>query len=55
MYVTKLVGMMFVCIFILDLIAAVGVGGTGAGLVVFILIVAILAILLVVSRQPQNR
>lgn len=55
MYVTKLVGVMFVLIFVLDLMAAVGVSGTLAGLTITVLVLGILVILLIISRQPQNR
>lgn len=55
MYVTKLVGAMFVLVVILDLMAAIGFSGTFAGLILISLIVAIIGLLLVISRQPQNR
>lgn len=55
MYVTKLVGVMFVLIFVLDLMAAIGVSGTFAALVITSVVIGILVILLVISRQPQNR
>lgn len=55
MYVTKLVGVMFVLIFVLDLMAAIGVSGTFAGLIITGVVIGILGILLVISRQPQNR
>lgn len=53
MYVTKLVGVMYVLIFFLDLIAAIGLSGTG--LVITGLVIGIIVILLIISRQPQNR
>jgi len=55
MYVTKLVGIMYACIFTLDLIAAIGITGTFVALIITSLIIGIIAILLIISRQPQNR
>lgn len=55
MYVTKLVGVMFALVVVLDLMAAIGFSGTFAGLILFSLIVGIIGLLLVISRQPQNR
>lgn len=55
MHVTKLVGIMFVLIFVLDLLAAIGVTGTFAGLILTSLVIGIFVILLLISRQPQNR
>lgn len=55
MHVTKLVGIMFLLIFLLDLLAAIGVSGTFAGLILTSLVIAIFVILLIISRQPQNR
>lgn len=55
MHVTKLVGIMFGLIFFMDLLAAVGYTGTLSGFVYTILIVGIIVILLIISRQPQNR
>lgn len=55
MYVTKLVGLMYVFIFFLDLFAAIGFTGTFAVLVILCLIIGIIVILLIISRQPQNR
>lgn len=52
---TKLVGIMFVLIFFMDLLAAASYSGTFAGLVFTVLIVGIIVILLIISRQPQNR
>lgn len=55
MHVTKLVGVMFILIFLLDLLAAIGVSGTFAGLILTSLVIGIFVILLIISRQPQNR
>lgn len=55
MYVTKLVGIMYVMIFFLDLLAAIGVSGTFFSLVITCLVFGIIAVLLLISRQPQNR
>ncbi|KAI8034785.1 hypothetical protein M5D96_012449 [Drosophila gunungcola] len=55
MYVTKLVGIMFGLIFFLDLFAAIGWSGGFAAFIYFILFIGILVILLIISRQPQNR
>lgn len=55
MHVTKLVGVMFLLIFLLDLLAAIGVSGTFAGLILTSLVIGIFVILLIISRQPQNR
>lgn len=55
MYVTKLVGIMYALIFFLDLFTAIGWGGTLAGLVITCLVIGIIVILLIISRQPQNR
>lgn len=55
MYVTKLVGGMYVMIFLLDLFAAIGVTGTFFGLFLTSLVLGIITILLLISRQPQNR
>lgn len=55
MHVTKLVGIMFIFIFFLDLFAAIGVSGTFAGLILTGLVIGILVILMIISRQPQNR
>ncbi|XP_059224002.1 high affinity cationic amino acid transporter 1 [Stomoxys calcitrans] len=55
MYVTKLVGIMFGLIFFLDLFAAIGWSGGFAAFIYFILIIGIFVILLIISRQPQNR
>lgn len=52
---TKLVGVMFICIFLLDLLSAIGVAGTFAGLIITTLVIGIIVILLIISRQPQNR
>lgn len=55
MHVTKLVGVMYLLIFLLDLLAAIGVSGTFAGLILTSLVIGIFVILLIISRQPQNR
>lgn len=55
MHVTKLVGIMFVLIFFLDLLAACSYSGAFSGFIFTILVVSIIAILLIISRQPQNR
>ena len=55
MFVTKLVGLMFICIFFLDLLLAIGFSGSFFGLIFTFLVLSIIFILLVISRQPQNR
>ncbi|XP_064538756.1 high affinity cationic amino acid transporter 1 isoform X1 [Drosophila montana] len=55
MYVTKLVGIMFGLIFFLDLFAAIGWSGGLAIFIYIILFIGIFVILLIISRQPQNR
>ncbi|GAB0088066.1 high affinity cationic amino acid transporter 1 [Sergentomyia squamirostris] len=55
MYVTKMVGIMYGLIFFLDLFTAIGWSGTFAGLVITCLVIGIIVILLIISRQPQNR
>ncbi|XP_031621293.1 probable cationic amino acid transporter [Contarinia nasturtii] len=55
MYVTKLVGIMFILIFFLDLLAAFSYSGTFSGFIFTLLTLGIIGILLVISRQPQNR
>ncbi|XP_037930697.1 probable cationic amino acid transporter [Teleopsis dalmanni] len=55
MYVTKLVGIMFSLIFLLDLFAAIGWSGGLAATFYFLIIIGIFVILLIISRQPQNR
>ncbi|KAH8304718.1 hypothetical protein KR044_007252 [Drosophila immigrans] len=55
MYVTKLVGIMFGLIFFLDLFAAIGWSGGLAVFIYIILFIGIFVILLIISRQPQNR
>ncbi|KAH8421481.1 hypothetical protein KR009_008767, partial [Drosophila setifemur] len=55
MYVTKLVGIMFGLIFFLDLFAAIGWSGGFAFFIYFVLFIGIFVILLIISRQPQNR
>lgn len=55
MHVTKLVGVMFLLIFLMDLLAALSFSGSFAVLIFLCLIFGIIGILLVISRQPQNR
>lgn len=55
MHVTKLVGIMFVLIFFMDLLAACSYSGAFSGLIFTGLVGGIIGILLVISRQPQNR
>lgn len=55
MFVTKLVGVMFIFIFFLDLFAAIGWSGRLAAFTFSILTIGIFVILLTISRQPQNR
>ncbi|XP_052866671.1 probable cationic amino acid transporter [Anopheles cruzii] len=55
MYVTKLVGLMYVCIFLLDLFMAIGLSGAFYSLVYTALVLGIFGILVTISRQPQNR
>lgn len=55
MYVTKLVGIMFVLVFFMDLFAAIGWSGAFAVFIYVVLFIAIVVLLLIISRQPQNR
>lgn len=55
MYVTKLVGIMFGLIFLLDIGVAIGWSGSFAIFIYILLIFGIFGLLLVISRQPQNR
>lgn len=55
MFVTKLVGLMYICIFFLDILLAIGFSGSFFGLIFTFLVLSIIFILLVISRQPQNR
>lgn len=55
MHVTKLVGLLFVLIFCIDLLAAVSFSGSFAILIYLGLMSAIIGVLLIISRQPQNR
>lgn len=55
MYVTKLVGIMYGCIFFMDLMLAIGFSGTLFGLFFTFLFISIIFVLLIISRQPQNR
>jgi cationic amino acid transporter 14 len=57
MFVMKMVGLLYLLILIFDLIVVCGMGSMSGAttffLVVFLL--AIIAVLLVISRKPQNR
>lgn len=55
MHVTKLVGIMFILIFFMDLLAAVSYTGAFSGFIFTALVFGIITILLIISRQPQNR
>ncbi|XP_058453984.1 high affinity cationic amino acid transporter 1 isoform X2 [Malaya genurostris] len=55
MFVTKMVGLMYACIFFLDLFMAIGITGSLFALIYTALVLSILSILVVISRQPQNR
>lgn len=55
MYVTKLVGIMFGLIFLLDVGVAIGWSSGFAIFIYVILLLSILVLLLIISRQPQNR
>lgn len=55
MYVTKMVGVMFFLITILDILATLNISGTIIALLLTTLVISILLILLIISRQPQNR
>ncbi|XP_060809714.1 probable cationic amino acid transporter [Amyelois transitella] len=56
MFVIKSVGVMYVLIIVFDLIAAYGSpGSTFTGIIMALLIISIIAILLMISRKPQNR
>lgn len=46
---------MYVCIFLLDLFMAIGLTGAFYSLAYTVLVLSIIWILLVISRQPQNR
>lgn len=52
---TKLVGLMYICIFFMDVMLAIGFTGSFFGLIFIFLVLSIIFILLVISRQPQNR
>ncbi|KAG5308428.1 S7A14 protein, partial [Acromyrmex insinuator] len=56
-YVMKLVGILYVLILIFDLIIVCGMGnmGTFTTILLFLFLFAIIGILLVISRKPQNR
>lgn len=55
MFVTKLVGLMYICIFCMDVMLAVGFSGSFFSLFFIFLVLSIIFILLVISRQPSNR
>jgi solute carrier family 7 (cationic amino acid transporter), member 14 len=55
MFVTKLVGLMYICIFIMDLMLAIGFSGSFFTLIFIFLIMSLIFILLAISRQPSNR
>lgn len=57
MYVIKAVGILYILIIIFDIIAAYGnpYESTFASVVMLILLIAIISILLAISRKPQNR
>lgn len=55
MFVTKLVGLMYICIFCMDVMLAVGFTGSFFSLFFIFLVLSIIFILLVISRQPSNR
>ncbi|KAL0099886.1 hypothetical protein PUN28_019961 [Cardiocondyla obscurior] len=56
-YVMKLVGILYILILIFDLIIVCGMGnmGTFTTILLFLFLFAIIGILLVISRKPQNR
>ncbi|XP_011865605.1 PREDICTED: cationic amino acid transporter 2 [Vollenhovia emeryi] len=56
-YVMKLVGILYLLILIFDLIIVCGMGnmGTFTTILLFLFLFAIIGILLVISRKPQNR
>lgn len=55
LHVTKLVGVMFGLIFFLDLLAAISYSGIFSGFIFTVLPIGIIVILMIISRQPQNR
>lgn len=55
LHVTKLVGIMFGLIFFLDLLAACSYSGIFSGFIFTVLPIGIIVILMIISRQPQNR
>lgn len=55
MFVTKMVGLMYVCIFFLDLFMAIGLSSALMSLIYTALVIGIFIILMIISRQPQNR
>ncbi|XP_011643251.1 cationic amino acid transporter 2 isoform X2 [Pogonomyrmex barbatus] len=56
-YVMKLVGILYLLILIFDLIIVCGMGnmGTFTTILLFLFLFAIIGVLLVISRKPQNR
>ncbi|XP_067005702.2 solute carrier family 7 member 14 [Anabrus simplex] len=57
MFVMKMVGLLYLLIFIFDLIVVCGVGNMNTATTFFLVLflLAIIAVLLVISRKPQNR
>nr|CAD7263656.1 unnamed protein product [Timema shepardi] len=57
MFVMKMVGLLYLLIFVFDLIVVCGMGSMNAATTFFLVLflLAIFAVLLVISRKPQNR
>ncbi|XP_054273294.1 cationic amino acid transporter 2 [Macrosteles quadrilineatus] len=57
MFVMKMVGLLYILIFIFDLTIVLGMGSDSSIVtyIILILLAAIIAVLLVISRKPQNR
>lgn len=57
MFVMKMVGLLYILIFIFDLTVVLGMGSDSSIVtyLIFLLLIAIIAVLLVISRKPQNR
>jgi cationic amino acid transporter 14 len=57
MFVMKMVGLLYLLILIFDLIVVCGMGSMSGATTFFLVIflLAIIAVLLVISRKPQNR
>lgn len=58
MYVIKMTGLLYLLVILFDVIVAASVasgGGGWTGLIIFIFFCAIMAVLLVISRKPQNK